>query len=323
MATYDCPTCDGYFDEAYYVDVLPDDTYKNYFNDSYFDFVSPEFAIIDDYVKKDISLENLDLKTFSGYDFDKKGYFELETDNKFLLFNRTDDGYTVSNWDNSFKYSFVGRNDYVTDNYFLLFNRTASGYTIDTIQEYLNEHVKKYDVYKDLRNNVLGFKINDDGSISYRYLMYDCNSDNHMMVIEETSKPNIVSKGDWNTIHIKIKLLDCDNSECYTSNGRGTMKIYIYVNGFLKLISQNLPEITLKPLDDVDEKQEGVPYNISIGGGSQGLMDTIDIDYYKKSNYILPIEKYFAGSFIGDIEKFKFYDYPFTFYDIKHLNIEN
>ena len=48
----------------------------------------------------------------------------------------------------------------------------------------------------------------------------------------------------------------------------------------------------------------------------------IDIDYYKKFEYILPIEKYFAGTFMGDNEKFKFYDYPFDFYTINKLNIK-
>lgn len=317
---YECGIADGYFGDVYYSDTLPDDTFKNYFTDSYFDYKSPEYAIVGDYVQEDISLKDIDYETTNGYDFDKKGYFEIETDNKFLLFNRTDTGYTVSNWDESFKYVFTGRTDYVTDNYFLLFNQTATGYTVNTIQKYLEEHTKKYDVYKDVRNNALGFKINDDGSISYRYLILDCNNDDHISMIEETSKPGLIEKDKWSNIHIKIKLLNFDNSECYLSNGKGTMKIYIYVNGFLKLISQELPEIVLQPLNDISEKQEGVPYNISLGGGSQGLIDMIDVNYYNKFNYILPIEKYFAGTFMGDIRNFRFYDYPINFYMINELN---
>lgn len=321
MTAYDCPTCDGYFDEGYYVDNIVDDTFKNYFEDGYFNFEGPEYAIVGDYIQKEISLENLDLETENGYEFEKKGYFEIESDNKFLLFNRTETGYTISNWDDTFKYSFTGRTDYVIeDNYFNLFNQTATGYTVNTIRKYLEEHVAEYDIYGDVKNNALAFKINDNGSITYRYMISDCNAENGISVIEETSKPNVVKKGEWNNIHIKMKLLDYDNSECYMSNGKGTMKIYVYVNGFLKLISQELPEIQLKPLKDVSDKQEGVPYNLSIGGGTQGLMDTIDVNYYKVSEYILPLEENFAGSFIGDIENFKFYDYPFSFYEIQNLN---
>ena len=320
MATYDCEDFDGYFAEMYYEDNLPQDTFHNYFSDGYFDFESPEYAIVDDYIEKEISLQGLELETSNGYDFSKKGYFEIETDNKFLLFNHTETGYTISNWDNTFTYTFTGRTDYVVDNYFLLFNQSPTGYTVNTIQNYLDNHIKDYDIYGDLKNNALGFKINDDGSISYRYIVPDCNDSNGIGIIQETSKPNIVLKDKWNTVHIKMRLLDYDNSSCNVSKGKGLMKIYIYVNGFLKFISQELPEICLKQLNDVDEKQEGVPYNISIGGGSQGLMDSINLNYYKLCEYILPIEKYFAGTFLGDIQSFKFYDYPLDFYTINNLN---
>lgn len=323
FTTYDCVPDDGYFDEAYYVDTLPNDTFKNYFIDDYLNYDIRDFPFSEDYVQEEISLHDLDLETLSGYEFEKKGYFEIETNNKFLLFNHTDTGYTVSNWDDTFRYTFTGRTDYVTENYFLLFNNTATGYTVNTIQKYLEEHATEYDVHRDIRNNALGFKINDNGSISYRYFITDCDAENFMSVIEETSNPNILTKDKWHTVNIKIRLLNYDNSECYVSNGKGIMKIYIYVDGFLKFISKELPEIVLKPLDDVDEKQEGVPYNISIGGGSQGLMDMIDINYYKIYEYILPIEKYFAGTFLGDIEIFKFYDYPLSFYNIQSLNAEN
>ena len=49
------------------------------------------------------------------------------------------------------------------------------------------------------------------------------------------------------------------------------MQIFIYVNGYLKLISKELPELNLKPLNDTQERQEGIPFNISIGGGTQGV----------------------------------------------------
>lgn len=322
IISLDCDPVFGYFDDSYYADTIVDDTYKNYFSDGYFDDISPEWAIEGDYVKEDLSLKNISLETLSGYDFGKKGYFEIETDNKFLLFNRTDTGYTVSNWDESFKYAFTGRTDYVTENYFLLFNHTATGYTVNTIQKYLDEHVKEYDLYRDVRNNALAFKINDDGSISYRYMIKDCNTENYTSVIEEKSKPGIVKKNEWNDIMVKIRLLDFDNTECYYSQGRGTIKIYIYVNGFLKLVSQELPEFRFRNLEDVDEKQEGVPYNISLGGGTQGLIDMIDLNYYRAFEYILPLEKHFGGTFMGDIEKFKFYDYPLDFYSINKLTTQ-
>jgi hypothetical protein len=88
----------------------------------------------------------------------------------------------------------------------------------------------------------------------------------------------------------------------------GKMKIYIYVNGYLKFVSQELPELNLHRLDDLAERQEGVPYNISIGGGTQGLSERVFLDYYNTTDYILPLERNFGGSFIGDIKSFNFYD---------------
>jgi hypothetical protein len=51
-----------------------------------------------------------------------------------------------------------------------------------------------------------------------------------------------------------------------------------------------------------------VPYNISLGGGSIGLLETISLNYYDISEYILPIEKDYCGTFLGDIKSFKIYN---------------
>ena len=86
------------------------------------------------------------------------------------------------------------------------------------------------------------------------------------------------------------------------------MRLMIYVNGFLVFISKQLDTIAMKALDDVYQKQEGVPYNMSLGGGSIGLMETILPDYSAIPEYILPIERDFCGTFLGDIKSFKIYE---------------
>ena len=63
----------------------------------------------------------------------------------------------------------------------------------------------------------------------------------------------------------------------------------------------------LKALDELYEKQEGVPYNISLGGGTQGLAETINFNYMLNPTRVYPLEKYFAGSFIGYLKTFKIY----------------
>ena len=94
------------------------------------------------------------------------------------------------------------------------------------------------------------------------------------------------------------------------------MQIYIYVNGKLVLVSRELPMLNLKLLNDLQEKQEGVPFNISLGGGSQGLAEVVYLNYMKLPEYVLPIEKEFGGSFIGWLKSFKFYTCPLNYSEI-------
>ena len=95
------------------------------------------------------------------------------------------------------------------------------------------------------------------------------------------------------------------------------MKILIYVNGNLVLVSKELPEFRFRELDDIKEKQETVPFNISLGGGTQGLADGIWLDYNNVPEHKLPIENHFCGSFLGDIMSFRFYE---CFMDHKTIN---
>jgi hypothetical protein len=76
----------------------------------------------------------------------------------------------------------------------------------------------------------------------------------------------------------------------------------------LVLVSKELPAFNFKHIEnECPEKQETVPYNISLGGGSLGLLETILPNYYALSEYILPIERDFCGTFMGDIKSFKMY----------------
>lgn len=85
------------------------------------------------------------------------------------------------------------------------------------------------------------------------------------------------------------------------------MRIYIYINDYLKFISKELPILDLRRLAEINEKQEGVPFNISIGGGTMGLCDSITWNYNNPFKYVLPLEENYAGTFIGDIKTFKMY----------------
>jgi hypothetical protein len=123
----------------------------------------------------------------------------------------------------------------------------------------------------------------------------------------------------------------------------GTMKFY--VNGKLFMVAENFEEIIPRLLDTPKEKQIGVGYNISLGGGTQGLHDnltfsggcppTIDDIVYQQDPECLTthdldntiysgltthikLEEYFGGSMIGDISAFRMYTEPLNASQIKH-----
>jgi hypothetical protein len=278
---------------------------NDYFSDDYTntacDCIDNGLAIDDDYIQEQLQLDGLKLEDSKGNTIGEKGFYEIETDNKFIIFNNTKDGFNTKTWKDEYKFVLTGKKDAPNINYFPYLNHTKEGYTKENIDSLIEEHSYAYDVFKDIEHNALGVKLNDDGSISYRYISTNCE------IIEETSKPNLVKDDEWTNIHIKIiRKATKQPSECDDHYKQGKMQIYIYVNGFLKLVSKELPELMLKPLDDGSERQEAVPYSISIGGGSQGLSERILLDYYDLTDYILPIEKNFGGSFIGDIKQFTF-----------------
>lgn len=255
----------------------------------------------DDYLQEQLSLQDIKLTDSKGNALNETGFYEIETDNKFIFFNNTKDGYNKNTWQDSYKFILTGKKDYPNINYFPYLHNGKDGYNKDNINNLIQEHQYAYDVFTEMKNNAIGFKINENGSISYRYLI------GKDEIIEETSQPNLVNYNEWCNIHIKlVRKASQQENECANSSIDGKMQIYIYVNGQLKLISKELPELKLRALNDSPERQEGVPYNISIGGGTQGLNERILLDYYDKTDYILPLEKHFGGTFIGNIKNFTF-----------------
>jgi hypothetical protein len=117
-----------------------------------------------------------------------------------------------------------------------------------------------------------------------------------------------------------------------------------YVNGKLFLVVENFEEIIPRPLNTLRETQIGVAYNMSLGGGTQGLHDnltvtgcsdtisgmtyqqdpecltteTLDETEYSGLTTHIRLEKYFGGSFFGDISAFRFYTEPLNGGQIRH-----
>lgn len=296
----------------------------NFFQDDFYNdecYNGPK-AIEDEYLGQDADIVEDDITDSFGHALTKKGYYEIESDNKFLMFDRTKDGFTVNNWIEGTKVTLTARQDWANINYFPIMNRTCTGYTVDNIYKYQEENSIPYNIYKDIKNNAFCLRITDDGAIGYRYSVLDCEAENeqHYAVREEYSKPGVVKIDEWNKIVVKIAILNpmVSNGK-YINKGHRKMKLYFYVNGFLVFISKELDEFNFRELNDTYQKQEGVPYSISLGGGTQGLLESILPDYYNTPDYIFPIEKDFCGTFLGDIKSFKIINGNVNFFTIKQL----
>lgn len=127
------------------------------------------------------------------------------------------------------------------------------------------------DLELGVKGNSLGFYINKLGNIGYTYI----NSEGG---IKDAYSCNALKLG-FNNIDIAFfpynSILDIDCSP----RRLGLLKVY--VNGVLFWQVENFEEIILNALSTPKEHQIGVPYNISWGGATEGLKESLR---YKKSD---------------------------------------
>lgn len=245
---------------------------------------------------------------FTGetYSFTATTMERTDTRNKFLFFSRSDGTGTCS-------------------------CRTTGGTKGTTVCNYSGDSqpLLELDYERDLvkYTNAFGLRINEDNQLGYRALRFTC-------ITATTSAETTISSGitveesywtggtipnnEWTHIAVKyvadVRYDICKLRERGPRNGT----LYFYINGRLKHIVRNFEEIIPKRLNEWYQKQEGVPFNMSLGGGSQGLLESITFDGQDPDDQGLPIEKYFAGTFIGGISKFRLYGEPLTWCEIKN-----
>jgi hypothetical protein len=139
----------------------------------------------------------------------------------------------------------------------------------------------------NINNNVIAFEITEDKRIVYKYV------DNKGHVITNTSSIVINGTG-FTMIDITYLpnniILDPISLDCSLQR---TGKLIIYVNGRAVWIIYDFPEFYFKSFNNDKEKQLGVPYSISWGGGSFGLKHSWHYDYQtyiiyngQDSNYV-------------------------------------
>ncbi len=200
------------------------------------------------------------------------------------------------------------------------------GFGNETVNSFsgMTAPLTELDYNLDIIDNALGFRITDDGRIGYRLLKVtgECQTINSERVYvsgvtieEKYSESNMVAIDDWSYVVIKFVTdfkSDCDLKTANRRKGR----LMFYVNTKLKFVVNDFDEFIAKRLDEYKDKQVGVPFNFSLGGGSQGLMESQTFDGLDIEDRNLPIQENFAGTFIGSISQFKF-----NICDLKYCNI--
>lgn len=184
---------------------------------------------------------------------------------------------------------------------------TGTTYTATTLQ--VNDG-------KDIYDNVLGFQILSGRTLGMTRI-------GKTGLIETYNSNRTVSTG-WTIITTVFKpydiITDKDLLECL-GNRLGDLTVYVNGRQFWKI--ENFEEFFCKPLDNTREKQIGVPFNISFGGGSFGLKhswhfstgSTLVQDATKLG---LTIEKNFSKPFTGGIQKLRIYDGVLNAQEVLH-----
>jgi len=277
-----------------------------------------------------------------------------EITNQFLIYGRAYDGSTSCNsfcntngtgFGTKLACNFTGDSIFVTSikeeqtdfrNPFLIYNRSSgvnsgcspcnSGETDGTtVCNYSGDSapITELDWRADVEDNALAFMIKDDGSIGYRLLTVSpCSGDTKLsgcQIEESFSASGMVKDDEWTNISIRF-VSDQTYDECeLKSKGPRGGKLMFYVNCKLKHVAPFDEFIARRLGIDCEywKKQVGVPYNISLGGGSQGLLESMTFDGQDPDDLNLCIQENFAGTFIGSISQFRFHICDLNWCDLK------
>ena len=130
----------------------------------------------------------------------------------------------------------------------------------------------------NIDNNVIAFELTQDKKLGYKYV----NADG--IVITNTSPTPINPTTGWTivgTVFVPNEVLDPELIDCADQR---LGKLTFYVNGRAVWTIKDFPEFYFHGFDNDKEKQLGVPYSMSWGGGSFGLAESWHYDY---QTYIL------------------------------------
>jgi hypothetical protein len=124
----------------------------------------------------------------------------------------------------------------------------------------------------NIKSNVIAFELTQDHRLTYKYV-------DDSGLIQTNTSSSVVSQTGFTMISIVFTPEDTLSDEELECAERRTGKLIFYVNGRAVWINHDFPEFYFSSFNNDKEKQEGVPYSISWGGGSFGLAESWHYDY--------------------------------------------
>jgi hypothetical protein len=144
----------------------------------------------------------------------------------------------------------------------------------------------------NIKNNVISFELTADKRLAYKYI-------NDKGLIITNSSPTIITATGFTMIDVVFTpdttFTTPIQLECAPQR---TGKLVFYVNGRSVWIVNDFPEFYFHGFDNQKEKQIGVPYSISWGGGSFGLKNSWHYDYQTYVMYNGQDTNYINSNFI-------------------------
>lgn len=133
------------------------------------------------------------------------------------------------------------------------------------VDQHYTEEIEIQNLNEDIDNNVIGFYLSSDHKIGYTKV--DANG-----IIQNAESVHQLTKTGWTIIAVQFKpydiITDPDLLKCADLR-KGDFNVF--VNGRLFWKIKNFEEFYFRGFKNSKEKQLGVPYNVSWGGGSFGL----------------------------------------------------
>lgn len=244
----------GYYKaEGYDYQVLPN---------RYIDGVSFEFLI----KKQDLDNTCDDKFRLNDVYPDNSGlffYYGLKQENPYC--SRIVSGESCENIPFKQDYSDITIYPWQTENPFLYYTDS------NICDEFINYKYEYADCCEDIAQNAFGVRVTEDGKFNIRFLDYsgDCISgytENNLILKDYISSQSHIGENETHHVVLKFDNISYDD-ECDLYKDRGLMELSIWVDGQM-VMCEKVPELYAYGSEMHKSLQVGIPYNISIGGGT-------------------------------------------------------